>query len=211
MTTHHLVSSLTLPEALMAFLHADNGRPFETARPQALTATAELAELVVAGHAHIEDERVIVDAPAVGERDWVTEVTSALAGHPVGVASWIKQRREALAVQQNAAATAGVLNYDRGKLLGLFGYDRHEVDPEVKQALTDALCGPDAESDPRLPALARLLVKARLHSRHEFDSGQRARLQELAERAERTPVPRTATRVIDVAVGYAIYTSITDG
>src|SRR5699024_202950 len=200
------VSSLTLPEALMAFLHADNGRPFETARPQSLTAAAELAELVAEGHVHLDDKQVIVDAPAASDRPWVGELTSALASHSVGVRSWIKQRREALAVQQAAAVAAGVLTHDRGKFLGIFGYDRHRVDTAVKQALVNALCSPESASNPRLPALARLLVKARLHQRNGLDGDQQDRLQELAAQAEQTPVPHEAIRAVDIVVGYAVYT-----
>lgn len=209
--TTPLVSSLTLPEALMAFLHADNGRPFETARPQSLTAAAELAELVAAGHVHLDDEQVVVNAPAAGDRPWMSKLTGELASQSVGVRAWIKKRREALAVQQAAAVTAGVLTHERGRFLGMFGYDRHQVDSAVKQALIDALCGPDAATDPRLPALARLLVKARLHLRHGLSSGQRSKLQELAEQAEQTPVPPEAIRAVDIAVGYAIYSAIAGG
>lgn len=201
---------LDLPEALMAFLHADSGRPFETARPQALAAAAELAELVLAGHARLDGNQILVDAPATTNIDWVREVTTELCGQPVEDASWIKTRKQALAVHQARAVDHGLLIYDRARLFGIFDYARHRVEPAGKQALIDAMCDSRAVDDPRLAALARILWKTRLHLRHDLDDDQRSQILALAEKAADLPVPRLAIRAVDVAVAYAIYTTFSD-
>ncbi|MGY1855128.1 GPP34 family phosphoprotein [Modestobacter sp. SYSU DS0290] len=211
MSPHLAIRDLTLPEALMAFLHARNGRPYESVRPGALTAAAELAELLVLDHARIDDRdggRLVVDAPATGDRTWIREVTAELVGHPTDVATWIKRREGALPTQQAEAAARGVLTQGRKRLAGLFPYSTNTVDRAVRQRLVDHLTGPGAETDPRAAVLARLLVRSRLHLRNGLTGDVRARLEEVAERAPSTTPAPAALSAVDLAMVTVVYTTV---
>ncbi|MGY2067053.1 GPP34 family phosphoprotein [Blastococcus sp. SYSU DS0619] len=211
MTLHPPIGELTVPEALMAFLHAGNGRPYESTGPGELTAAAELGELLTAGHARLGGEagdRLIVDAPASSDREWIHEVTAELAGAPTDVAAWIKRRRGALPTQQAAAAARGVLVQGRERLIGLFPYETNTVDPAVRQQLVDHLTGPRADTDARALVLARLLVKSRLHQRGGLSRDERSGIEDLSGRAPgSTPVP-AAVSAVDLAMVTVLYTTV---
>ena len=127
------ITTLTLPEQLMCFLHAANGRPYEAVQPVRITAAAELAELVLAGHARLEDDQLVVAHPVHGRRAWITEATQELAGKPRAVRDWVRERVEALSHQQQLGIEHGVLEFGRGRLLGVIGYDQHTVVPPSRQ------------------------------------------------------------------------------
>ena len=203
-----VLETLTLPEQLMAFIHAGNGRPYESVEPAKVTAAAELAELVLQGYVRLEDDQLVADQPAMGRRPWMTTAVSELVGQPRPVRDWIRERRDALARQQQLGIEHGVLTFDRGRFLG-FGYDKHEVVPEARQALMSALLAPSAAADPRLASLAQLMVKSNLHVRGGITRHERERLQEVAEAAADLPVPRLVVTAMHAAVGYAIYSTIT--
>ncbi|MGY2130277.1 GPP34 family phosphoprotein [Blastococcus sp. SYSU DS0617] len=202
---------LTLPEALMAFLHARNGRPYESVKPDRLTAAAEVAELLTVGLARLEGDdsrRLVVDARASSDRHWVSAVTAELAGQPTDVATWIKRRNDALSTQQAEAAARGVLVAGRKRLLGLFPYDTHTVDPAVRRQLIDHLTGPQADADPRAHVLARLLVASGLHRRNGLSRGERARLGSLSEHAPSTTPAPAALDAVDLAMVTVLYTTV---
>ncbi|WP_222192524.1 GPP34 family phosphoprotein [Modestobacter italicus] len=211
MSPHVHTPELTVPEALMAFLHADNGRPYETAKPGALTAAAEVAELIAGGHARVtgpDGDQLVVDGPAASDRAWIRELTTQLAGRATDIATWVKRRDGALDTQQAEAAARGVLVQDRKRLAGLIPYSTNTVDPAVRQALLEHLTGPGAEADPRAAVLARLLVKSRLHLRGGLGRAERTALEQLSERAPAsTPAP-AAMSAVDIAMVTVVYTTV---
>lgn len=198
---------LTLPEALMPFLHTDGGQPYRSVKPDALAAAAELTELVALGLVRIDDARVVgTGAPlaeVAGARPWMSDVLADLRA-PVKVRSWLRSH-DALATQQAAAVERGLLTPGRGRLLGVVGYDRHDVAPGVRERLlVDVLETPD---DTRSQALARLLVKSGLHRRHGITTDQRRRLGEIAERAAQGPLPEPTMSALDLALVSVVYTT----
>ncbi|WP_122818064.1 GPP34 family phosphoprotein [Nocardioides pantholopis] len=210
MTTALLRTRLTLPEALMAFLHNKDGQAYQSARPDALTAAAELGELALAGHVHLEGDRfsAVSPAPSAPGRAWMAELTAALPPQPVPIRDWIRKRRTALATQQVEALAQGVLTKDRAKLFGVFGYDRHRVDPALRAALLAELDGPAARSVPRAQALARLLTSSALHRHLDLDDTRRHRLEQLAEDRSDTPLPGPLFTAMDVAIASAVAPSV---
>ena len=143
MTAKMLDSTLTLPEALMAFLHNKDGQVYQSARPKQLTAAAELGELALAGHVQFEDDKLVAGAPVeAGERPWMAEVVAGLPDKPIKVDAWLRKRSDSVKVQQEAALEHGVLSKDRAKLAGVLGYDRHLVDEAVRDGLLAELDGP---------------------------------------------------------------------
>lgn len=205
------IRELTLPEALMAFLHASNGRPYESVKPGPLTAAAEVAELLTVGVARLEGDagrRLRVDARTPGDRSWVSEVTAELSGHPTDLTAWIKRRNDALSTQQAEAAARGVLVAGRKRLLGLFPYGTHTVDPAVRRQLVEHLTGPRADADPRAHVLARMLVSSGLHRRYRLSRDERARLERLSEHAPPTTPAPAALDAVDLAMATVLYATV---
>lgn len=209
MTSSLLTDRLTLPEALMAFLHNKDGQAYQSARPQALTAAAELGELVLEGHVLLDEDRLrVAPSPPPPSRTWMSETTGALPPEPVAVDQWIRKRRTALKTQQTEAVAQGVLTKDRAKLFGLFGYGRHLPDAGLRSALLTELLAPDARSVPRAQALARLLVSSLLRHHLDLDDADRKRLESLAEDREDTPLPGALFTAMDVAIATAVVPSV---
>lgn len=208
-STHPLVSSgaLTVPEALMPFLHNGDGQAYQSVRPQGLAACAEIAELVVRGHLRIDEKHLELVTPATDpERAWVAEVTEQLAGQRPSVATWLRRRRAALEVQREEAVARGLLTPGRGRLLGLVPYPRHDVPAGTVAALARDLVGA-ARDDERGRALARLVVRSRLHRRHDLDTALCESLEEVSQQAG--DVPHPALDAIDVAIGVTVLGVVT--
>ncbi|MDT9593116.1 GPP34 family phosphoprotein [Nocardioides zeae] len=199
---------LTLPEALMPFLHTDGGQPYRSAKPDALAAAAELSELAARGAVRLEDDHVAADAPTDGgpgesARAWIGDVTAELARGPVKVRTWLRGR-DALAVQQAAAVERGLMTEGRGRLLG-FGYDRHDVEPGVRERLlATVLATPE---DPRSQALASILARSHLHRRHGITTEERRELTAIAKKAADGPFPEPTMSALDLALVTVVYTS----
>lgn len=212
-STTPLVSSgaLSVPEALMPFLHNGDGQAFQSVRPQALTACAEIAELVVRDLVRVDDDRVVVtdrgevpsDAPG-----WATEVTAQLCERGATVKQWLRRRRAALEVQREEAVTRGLLVPGRGRLLGLVPYPRHDVPEGAVPALAHDLAGAAATTE-RGRALARLVVRSGLYKRHGLDTALREALEAVSEQAGEVPHP--ALDAIDVAIGITVLGVVTGG
>lgn len=204
MTAHLTTGELTLPEALMAFLHNDEGQVYQSARPKQLTAAAELGEMLLQGQVGAADDTITVapepDAPT---RPWMTDAVADLGDTPVKIDTWIRRRRDSLTIQQEAAQEQGVLHHDRAKLAGLVGYERHMVDDALRQSILAELDGPAAQQAPRVAALAKLLTTPALARVQRFDKNRQERLTALASAAH-TPVPGPLFTALDYGVATAI-------
>lgn len=202
----HTVSggALTVPEALMPFLHNHDGQAFQTVRPQGLTACAEITELALRGGAELGDGRVRATAQSDPDRAWVAEVSGALR-ESTPVKAWVRKRRGALDVQRDEAVRRGLLVPGRGRLAGLIPYPRHDVPEGLVEELADDLVG--ARDDPRAQAVARLVVRSRLHRRHDLPAATTRDLEALSEAAGDLPHP--ALDSIDVAIGITVLTAVT--
>ncbi|GAA4670240.1 hypothetical protein [Nocardioides nanhaiensis] len=212
-TTTPLVSSgaLSVPEALMPFLHNGDGQAFQSARPQALTACAEIAELVVRGLVRLDDDRLVVTGQAdaaAGRPTWTTEVTRELTERGATVKQWVRRRRAALEVQREEAVTRGLLVPGRGRLLGLVPYPRHDVPAGTVETLAHDLAGAAATTE-RGRAVARLVVRSGLHRRHGLDTAVREALEAVSQQAGEVPHP--ALDAIDVAIGITVLGVVTGG
>lgn len=209
MTAKMLDSTLTLPEALMAFLHNKDGQVYQSARPKQLTAAAELGELALAGHVQFEDDELVAGAPVeAGERPWMAEVVAGLPDKPIKVDAWLRKRSDSVKVQQEAALEHGVLSKDRAKLAGVLGYDRHLVDEAVRDGLLAELDAPDASSSVRAKALAKLLTTKGIARVLGFDADRVERLTALAESDEGTPVPGALFTAMDYGIATAVAVTV---
>lgn len=209
MTEKMLDTKLTLPEALMAFLHNKDGQVYHSARPKQLTAAAELGELALAGHVTLEDEKLVTGTPVdAGERPWMTEVVEGLPDKPVTIDSWIRKRPGAVKVQQTAAVEQGVLTKDRAKLGGLVGYDRHMVDEATRDALLAELDAPDATASVRAKALAKLISTPGLVRIAGFEDSQVERWKALAESDEGTPLPGPLFTAMEYGIATAVAVTV---
>lgn len=196
---------ITLPEALMPFVHTKGGQPYRSVKPDAYTATAELAELTELGLARVENKLIVADAPAdASHRAWIVDVTTHIAAAPVIAKDWLN-RRHALAVQQQAAVEQGLLKPGRGRFLG-FGYDRFDVPRGLREDLLDDVLG--TPEDPRSQALAHILVKSGLHQRRDLDGQHRRALTTLSMAAAERPMPNSAMSTTDMAIMSTIITSV---
>lgn len=201
-----LKDDLTLPEALMAFLHNADGQPVQSARPPALSAAAELGELVLRGYVSIDDDQVSTAAAAPATaRPWVADLLHDLSRQePVKVRTWVRKRRTALKVQQSAALDAGVLSKTRGKLFGLFGYDRLEPNEALRERILGELDSPEAAAVPRAQALAKLLLTPALRRALRFDDARVERLTALVNAADGTPLPGPLFTTMDIAIASGV-------
>ena len=96
----------------------------------------------------------------------------------------------------------------RKRLLGLFPYDTHTVDPAVRQELIVHLTGPEADTDLRAPVLARLLVRSGLHRRNRLSREDRARLESLSNDAPSTTPAPAGLDAVDLVMATVLYTTV---
>ncbi len=175
----------------MSFLHTRRGTTYQGAQPGPLTAAAEFAELMILGLATVHDRQIVVREPAQGDREWIYPLTAGLVVEPMYLAVWLRAHHQALATQQALASARGVL-IPRGRARLGTAKDRYDVEPRTRNELTNAMvaagAAPGTPTDPRLPALARLLVSARLDRRAGFSNEQARMVTRLAARST-IPVP----------------------
>lgn len=206
------LTNLTVPERLIPLLHGSNGRPYESSRPPKLLAAAELAELLLDGLVDVDENERLRPAE-VGEkprRDWMRAAVAELPADGTEVRQWLKSRRDTLPRQVAAAEARGLLTRGRGRFIGLFGYDRTLIAPEARAAVVDSLTtGSGTPQDPRRAVSARLVARSNLNRRLGLSSEGRHRLEELADAADQTPLPRAAVTALDVAIGVVVYTTVT--
>lgn len=208
MATHDalLETTLTVPEALMAFLHNKDGQLYQSAGPKQLTVAAELAELVLDERIDIDEDGTIRarENPEPAARAWITDVTKTLAEKPVKTDAWIRGRRDAVAVQQQEAAKRGVLQVDRAKLAGVIGYTRHLANETTRARLLAELDSDAALESPRARAVAKLLTTRGLLRVLRLDTEPAQRLAELARTSEGTPLPGPLFSTMDYAIATGV-------
>lgn len=199
---------LNLPEALMVFLHNDDGQVYQSVSPKRLVAAAELGELMLSQLVDVAEDHTIhaTAHPEPGERAWVAGVLEGLAKKPVKADAWIRGRYDAVKVQQEAAVERGALTTDRAKLAGVISYRRHLAAPDTRAELLAELAAPEALESPRLRALAKLLTTPAMRRVTRLDDELEAKLESLAETSQGTPLPGPLFSTMDyaIAVGVAV-------
>ncbi|WP_299954138.1 GPP34 family phosphoprotein [uncultured Modestobacter sp.] len=179
------IDRLGVPGALMPLLHTSAGQPYQRFQPPKVAAAAELLELTVRGDVQVVDGAVVAARATTDGPAWRDEVSADLArrcsgGGAVRLATWLRLRRGALAVQQAAAVTAGALRPGRGRLLGLIPYRTRVPDAAVRAAVIAELTERSGSPSARVAALAGLVHGAKIEAVLDLDAHRRAALADAA-------------------------------
>lgn len=202
------LGGLTVPTALMSLIHTDDGQPYQRFAPAKIAAAAELAELSIRGLVDLEGRDIVGARPTTDGPTWVrdlsTELAAAASRRRITVSSWMSRRSRAYTEQRDVAVTEGVLERDRARLFGLVPYRTHVADAGVRARVLDALTGPSFE-DPRVAALATIVVSAKMAPVLGLDSAAEALVVEKAD------IPEAGTRSLAMGaalatVGYVVLT-----
>ncbi|MBY6709357.1 GPP34 family phosphoprotein [Rhodococcus sp. BP-241] len=178
---------LTVPAALMTLLHTADGRPYQRFGPAKCTAFAELAELSVSKVLDIDGDLILGARVAVNDRGWVSALADSLGrateARPVQIRHWLRRRSRAYAEHRDRAIADGVLERGRSRVLGV-PYRTTRVTPEVRYRVIADLVNPVCD-DPRIDALAAIVVGADIVSVLDLTAEEREQVAVKASAADR--------------------------
>ncbi|MGO2933852.1 GPP34 family phosphoprotein [Microbacterium sp.] len=210
-----IIDRLGIPVALITLLHTADGQPYQRFQPQKVTAAAELLELTVRGDVTVEDKDIVAPRVPTDGPAWRDQVTADLArscarSGSINIATWLRLRRQALKVQQDAAVDAGALCPGRGRLFGLIPYRKRVPDPAVRSTVIAELTQDSTAPSERTAALAGLVRGAKIDTVLDLDDAQRSALANIATGpGSKLSASMNAAKATNAALATVLYLQIT--
>ncbi|MEU6713855.1 GPP34 family phosphoprotein [Nonomuraea sp. NPDC046802] len=181
--------TVTIAEEFLLLAYSeDEGRQLiSTMQLDPALAGAILAELVIAGRVELSGKKVTIKDPAPLGDDELDATLARIAEYGKNRdASWWVQRLQSGKLRGrllSRLARAGVLNEERGKVLGIFPTTRWPeahpgVEADIRERVSAVLAG--AEPDARTGVLIAITHAAKL-DRKVFPAESRARVKEIAK------------------------------